>query len=344
MNRKFFIIPCVVLALLLLAIAFAGILLHTNNLLNQTITIEKNTTITVPAGATITSMMYKLEQQNIIRGARFLKWYFKTQKNINIKQGNYQPKEGITLIELVNLWCKGEIAKLHITLIEGWNIKQIRAALAKNTNLIQKLPNISNDELMQVLGKDGHPEGRFFPDTYQFTNKMSDIDILKIASNKLDKILEQEWQNRAANLPYKDKYQALIMASIIEKETATASEYVQIAGVFVRRLNKGMRLQTDPTVIYGMGDKYNGKIKRGDLRTPTPYNTYVINGLPPTPIAAAGYKAIYAALHPATGDSLYFVAKGDGSHEFSATLNEHNKAVRLYQLKRKADYRSTPNP
>jgi UPF0755 protein len=173
---------------------------------------------------------------------------------------------------------------------------------------------------------------------------MTDAELLKQAYARLQSVLEDEWSQRAPDVPYVDPYQALIMASLVEKETGVPYERGQIAGVFVRRLQMGMLLQTDPTVIYGMGERYNGRLTRADLRESTPYNTYVIAGLPPTPIALAGREAIHAALHPAPGDSLYFVAKGDGSHVFSNDLDAHNAAVREYQLKRRADYRSSPAP
>ncbi|KJS28084.1 MAG: aminodeoxychorismate lyase, partial [Pseudomonas sp. BRH_c35] len=211
--------------------------------------------------------------------------------------------------------------------------------------LEQTLDGLTDAEIMSRIGASGqHPEGRFFPDTYRFTRGTSDADLLRRAYARLEQVLEEEWQQRAEGLPYKDAYQALIMASIIEKETGVPGERGEIAGVFVRRLARGMLLQTDPTVIYGMGEKYKGRITRTDLRTPTPYNTYTNAGLPPTPIAMVGREAIHAALHPADGTSLYFVARGDGSHVFSDTLNQHNRAVREYQLKRRADYRSSPPP
>lgn len=178
-----------------------------------------------------------------------------------------------------------------------------------------------------------HHEGQFLPDTYLFPKQLTDIEFLKRAHSSLQKVLKEEWANRATGLLYKNSYEALIMASIVEKETGQASERDQIAGVFLRRLEKRMRLQTDPTVIYGMGDKYKGNIRKRDLLRDTPYNTYRRRGLPPTPIAIPGRDAIYAALHPAEGNALYFVARGDGSHQFSATLKEHNKAVIKYQLK-----------
>jgi UPF0755 protein len=183
----------------------------------------------------------------------------------------------------------------------------------------------------------------FLADTYQFHRGMSDVDLLKRAHALLQTELDTAWRERAKELPYKSAYEALIMASIVEKETALSSERPTIAGVFVQRLQKGMKLQTDPTVIYGMGDRYKGNIRRADLRRPTPYNTYTNAGLPPTPIAMVGREAIRAALHPDQSKWLYFVAKGDGSHQFSATLEAHNRAVKQYQLKRRSDYRSSPD-
>jgi UPF0755 protein len=178
-----------------------------------------------------------------------------------------------------------------------------------------------------------HYEGQFLPDTYHFPKNLTDVEFLKRAYSAMQTVLKEEWDNRAVGLSYKNSYEALIMASIIEKETGQASEREQISGVFVRRLEKRMRLQTDPTVIYGMGDKYKGNIRKRDLLRDTPYNTYRRHGLPPTPIALPGRDAIHAALHPAESDALYFVARGDGSHQFSATLKEHNNAVIKYQLK-----------
>jgi UPF0755 protein len=198
---------------------------------------------------------------------------------------------------------------------------------------------------MDKLGHSGiFPEGRFFPDTYRFVRGMTDVELLKKAYDRLDEVLAKEWSQRAADVPYTEPYQALIMASLVEKETGVPQERGQIAGVFVRRMEMGMLLQTDPTVIYGLGDRYNGKLTRAHLKEPTPYNTYVISGLPPTPIAMVGREAIHAALNPVAGNSLYFVARGDGSHVFSDDLDAHNNAVREFQIKRRADYRSSPAP
>ena len=249
------------------------------------------------------------------------------------------------MTQLLEKWRSGDVLQYRGTWVEGCNFRQVRSALAQEDKLQQTLSDISDSELMRMLDQANvHPEGRFFPDTYNFVRGQTDLDILRQASQRLQKVLAQEWDQRAENLPYRSPDEALIMASIIEKETGVAHEREEIAGVFMRRLKIGMLLQTDPTVIYGMGDSYTGKITRADLRKPTPYNTYVISGLPPTPIAMVGREAIYAALHPKAGKSLYFVARGDGSHVFSNNLAEHNKAVREYQIKRRADYRSSPAP
>ncbi len=209
--------------------------------------------------------------------------------------------------------------------------------------LQKSLNGLPDPILIERLGVEGNSlEGWFFPDTYQYTVDMSDADILKAAHRKMQLILDEEWQQRDQNLPYKNAYEALIMASIVEKETGAAEERPAIAGIFVRRLQKGMKLQTDPTVIYGLGDAYKGNLTRKHLLEDTPYNTYTRTGLPPTPIALPGREAIHAAMHPQQGDSLFFVGKGDGHHYFSATLAEHEKAVRQYQLTRKKDYHSAP--
>jgi UPF0755 protein len=198
----------------------------------------------------------------------------------------------------------------------------------------QSLEGLSAEQIMQRLGHAGkHPEGRFFPDTYHFPRGTSDQALLRRAYQAMEQLLATEWPGRAADLPLQSPYEALILASIVERETALASERPEIAGVFVRRLQRGIRLQTDPTVIYGMGEAFAGNITRRDLEQDTPYNTYVHSGLTPTPICMPGRDAVHAVLHPAEGDSLYFVARGDGSHAFSATLTAHNRAVRTYQLK-----------
>jgi len=202
---------------------------------------------------------------------------------------------------MLGQWRRGEVVQYSLTLVEGWNFRQVRAALAREERLEQRLGGLSDADLMKALDLPGlNPEGRFFPDTYSFVRGMSDYDLLKQAHARLEQVLAEEWASRAKGLPYNEPYDALIMASMIEKETGVAYERAEIAGVFVRRLRIGMRLQTDPTVIYGMGERYKGRITRADLREPTPYNTYTIDGMPPTPIALVGREAIHAALqaHP----------------------------------------------
>ena len=267
------------------------------------------------------------------------------QQAHKIHAGEYFFAPGTTPKTLMAKLLKGEVVLYQVTLVEGWTYRQALAALAEAPGVKSLLPGRSLEQQKQLMGIDEAAlEGWFFPDTYSFSRNTSDVELLKQAYKKMRQHLEQAWASRADNLPYKSPYEALIMASIIERETGHHSERDQIAGVFVRRLQRGMKLQTDPTVIYGMGDSYVGKISRKHLQEVTPYNTYVIDGLPPTPISLPSAASIQAALHPAPGDALYFVAKGDGTSEFSATLAEHNAAVRRYQLKRRADYRAAPPP
>jgi UPF0755 protein len=222
-----------------------------------------------------------------------------------------------------------------LTIIEGWTFKQLMAAVRRHQALTQTLAGVEEQEVMSRLGLEAmHPEGWFYPDTYHFPKGTTDAEFLRRAHQRMTTFLQTAWEKRDKDLPLDSPYQALILASIIEKETGVPSERSKIAGVFIRRLRKGMRLQTDPTVIYGMGERYDGNIRRRDLVTDTPYNTYVHKGLTPTPIAMPSGMAIEAALHPEDGTALYFVATGDGGHHFSNTLEAHNEAVRKYQLKR----------
>lgn len=300
----------------------------------------------VRPGDTPSGVLQRLEAEGVLEDAFWLRLYWRLNlSGQSLHTGEYRLSPTMTARDMIGLWQRGEVVQYSLTLVEGWNFRQLRSALQNQPKLEQTLDGLTDAEIMSRIGASGqHPEGRFFPDTYRFTRGTSDEDLLRRAFARLEQVLEEEWQQRARELPYKDAYQALIMASIIEKETGVPGERGEIAGVFVRRLARGMLLQTDPTVIYGMGEKYKGRITRTDLRTPTPYNTYTNAGLPPTPIAMVGREAIHAALHPADGTSLYFVARGDGSHVFSDTLNQHNRAVREYQLKRRADYRSSPPP
>ena len=300
----------------------------------------------VRPGDTPSGVFQRLEADGVLEDAFWLRLYWRLNlSGQSLHSGEYRLAPGMTARDMIGLWQRGEVVQYSLTLVEGWNFRQLRTALQNQPKLEQTLDGLSDADIMAKLdAPDLHPEGRFFPDTYRFTRGTSDLDLLRRAFTRLEQVLEEEWQQRAQGLPYKDAYQALIMASIIEKETGVPEERGEISGVFVRRLARGMPLQTDPTVIYGMGEAYRGRITRNDLRTPTPYNTYTNTGLPPTPIAMVGREAIRAALHPVDGSSLYFVARGDGSHVFSDTLEQHNRAVREYQLKRRADYRSSPPP
>ena len=332
------------LVLLLLLVAGLALLLHGYRYLGQPLELTEQT-IQITPGTGFSQLTTQLQQRDIISNPLVWKLYARiTAKATRVQAGEYQLEASITPAELLDKLVRGDVIQHQITLVEGWNFTQLLQALAADKKLEHQLAELKRSEVMAKLGKpDEHPEGRFFPDSYQFTRGTTDVDILQRAYQRLSTILDDEWQQRAKDLPYKTTYDALIMASIVEKETGQANERAEIAGVFVRRLQKRMRLQTDPTVIYGLGERYKGNIRRKHLKQPTPYNTYVIRGLPPTPIAMVGREAIHAALHPKPGKSLYFVAKGDGSHFFSDTLEQHNRAVRRYQIQRRAEqYRSTP--
>jgi UPF0755 protein len=339
------------LLLLETGLVLAGLMLGASawkihSALVQPLNIAQEQLLEVPKGTTPTRTFYRLEANGVIKDAFWLRvyWRFNLAKQ-PLHSGEYRMLPGMTVEGLIDLWKRGEMVQYSVTLVEGWNFHQVRAALAKEEKLDRTLEGLSDAQVMDKLGHAGiFPEGRFFPDTYRFVRGMTDVELLKTAYDRLDEVLAKEWNQRATDLPYTEPYQALIMASLVEKETGVPQERGQIAGVFVRRMAIGMLLQTDPTVIYGLGDRYSGKLTRAHLKEPTPYNTYVIAGLPPTPIAMVGREAIHAALNPVAGNSLYFVARGDGSHVFSDDLDEHNNAVREYQLKRRADYRSSPAP
>lgn len=339
------------LLMLEIAVVLAGFTLgfaawQQHRALEQPLAISEERLIEVPAGATPGGVLNRLEADGVIDGAIWLRlyWRFNLQGQ-PLHSGEYRLTPDLSVRDMLDLWRRGEVVQYSLTLVEGWSFRQVRAALARQDKLELTLSKLSDDEIMAKLGQPGlNPEGRFFPDTYRYVRGMSDLDLLKQAHKRLQVVLDEEWANRSESLPYKNPYEALIMASMIEKETGVPEERGEIAGVFVRRLAIGMRLQTDPTVIFGLGERYQGRITRAHLREPTPYNTYTIDGMPPTPIALVGREAIHAALHPVAGKALYFVARGDGSHVFSEALDAHNRAVREYQLKRRADYRSSPAP
>ena len=284
-------------------------------------------------GTRLRQLATRLTDEGLIKDPYFfIALAYEKQLQGQIKAGEYALTEGMRPLDLLRLFASGRSIQYPVTLIEGWTFRDALESLADHETLQTELTGLPESEIMQRVGIDEpHPEGWLFPDTYLVARASTDVDVLKRAHERMQRVLNEEWQQRAEGLPLKTPYEALILASIIEKETGLAEERPDIAGVFVRRLQRGMRLQTDPTVIYGMGEAYDGNIRRADLRQATPYNTYVIDALPPTPIALPGREAIHAALHPADGDTLYFVARGDGSHHFSPTLEEHNCAVRQYQ-------------
>jgi len=339
------------LLLLEMSLILAGLALgwsawKINSVLEQPLHVTQERLLDVPNGTNPNRMFYRMQAEGLLDDAVWLRLYWRfNMAGTPLHTGEYRLTPGMTVEQLFDAWRRADVVQYNLTLVEGWTFRQVRSAVARHEKIKHTLEGLSDTEVMDKLGHAGvFPEGRFFPDTYRFVRGMSDVELLQQAYMRLDEVLAKEWAARTTDLPYRDPYQALIMASLVEKETGIPQERGQIAGVFVRRLRLGMMLQTDPTVIYGMGERYNGKITRADLREPTPYNTYTITGLPPTPIAMVGREAIHAALNPSDGTSLYFVARGDGSHVFSDDLDDHNSAVREFQLKRRSDYRSSPAP
>ncbi|MEQ1532388.1 MAG: endolytic transglycosylase MltG [Sideroxydans sp.] len=253
-------------------------------------------------------------------------------KTTQIKHGNYQLEKSLSYLELLNIITSGRTEQSQLTLVEGSTFKEFRAQLNNHPSLAHYSAQLSEKEILQKIGAtEGKAEGLFFPDTYNFSSGSSDLLVIKRAYKLMQQHLQSSWVTREAGLPLNSSYEALILASIIEKETGRASDRQMIASVFINRLRKPMRLQTDPTVIYGMGDNFKGNIRRRDLILDTPYNTYTRNGLPPTPIASPGLASLQAALHPAQSNALYFVARGDGTSYFSSNLSEHNNAVNRFQ-------------
>ena len=300
---------------------------------------------TVDAGSSVKRIARELSEARVIRQPRFFEWFARLEGQAHrIHSGEYEILGSMTPRDLLADMVSGNVVQYPMTIVEGWSFKQLRSFLAQHDALEHTITDLSDAEVMAKIGyADEHAEGRFLPDTYHFPRGTKDTEFLKRAYLAMSEVLAEQWQGRDNGLPVKSPYEALILASIIEKETAVPAERPEIAGVFVRRLQKKMRLQTDPTVIYGMGEQYKGNIRRKDLRTDTPYNTYTRHGLPPTPIAMPSAAAIQAALQPKPGKTLYFVSKGNGEHYFSTTLAEHNQAVVKYQLNgRKRPFSSNP--
>ena len=294
-------------------------------------------TFTVERGWSARRIAHELETRGIVTKRHWLDVYLRLSgKAGSMKSGEFALPASVTVPELVQTFVSGKSLQYSQVVIEGSMFRQLRARLASNETLVATIDELDDAELMRRVGApDLHPEGQFFADTYRFPRGTTDLAFLRRAHRTLQRILMAEWDDREADLPLKNPYEALILASIVEKETAVPAERPLIAGVFHSRLKLGMRLQTDPTVIYGIGESYDGNIRRSDLTTDTPYNTYTRSGLPPTPIALVGREAIRAVLHPKDTTALYFVARGDGTHQFSDTVEAHNAAVREYQLKRR---------
>ncbi|CAM3181420.1 endolytic transglycosylase MltG [Vibrio diazotrophicus] len=303
-----------------------------NSYLAQPLKIEEPQIVTIQSGTSLNRAMSMLVEKNWIETTPFTSLIHRLHPELaGLKAGTFQLTPDMTLNQALNLVISGKEHQFAITFVEGSRFSEWRDILTNNPYLKHTLDGVSEKEIAQKLGIERDKlEGLFLAETYHFTHGASDLDILKRAHVKLNDILTTEWDKRQTGLPLKSSYEALILASIIEKETAVEDERRQISSVFVNRLNKRMRLQTDPTVIYGMGENYDGNIRKKDLKAPTPYNTYVISGLPPTPIAMAGPASINAALNPDQSSYLYFVASGNGGHVFSKTLAEHNRAVRAY--------------
>jgi UPF0755 protein len=338
----------IMLALVVGAITFG--VLYVNGQASSPLSISQPQLYTVEKGSNGYKVVRELRARELIDSPELATklWLKFFAANTHVKSGTYRLTPGLSLREVFGVLSRGEEHYFAVSLVEGLTLKEWLVTLKAKTELIN---DVSLDQVKEIinitssaneekapmlwLNEASSAEGLFLADTYFFTANTAASSILKRAHKAMLDYVETQWQQRQADLPLNSPYDALILASIIEKETAVSEERTKIAGVFVNRLRKNMRLQTDPTVIYGIGDTYDGNITRKHLRTPTPYNTYTIKGLPPTPIAMAGKEAIWAALNPMETDALYFVARGDGSHEFSSSLAAHNAAVRKYQLNRK---------
>jgi UPF0755 protein len=323
-------------ALLVIAVAVVSIGAMTlRGFLHAPVSVaEQGAEFEISAGESFGRVSENLEQRGVISNSDYFRAYARWKGQASaVQAGHYFIEHGSTPVDLLNQFINGDVQLESFTIVEGWNHRELLQAMRDHAYIDASMTDEDWPALLQQLGAAVvHPEGLFLPETYLFPRHSSDQAVLRQAYDLMQEALAEEWAERDEGLPISTPYEALILASIVEKETARADERERIAGVFVRRLEQRKRLETDPTVIYGMGPSFNGNLTRKDLRTDTPYNTYTRRGLPPTPIALAGRAAIYAALHPADGKELFFVATGigDGSHKFSATNDEHNAAVAEY--------------
>lgn len=322
------------IVLLLLLVSFLAAIVGTNWVTVRHLPMSASTiSFTIPAGASLRTAAQLIERSGIDLPA----WQFELlgrlmQRSSKIKAGSYEVENDLTALALLDKLTRGDVTMGEIALVEGKTFRQFREALNKHPDFSHDTLKMSDDKILVFIGaKEKHPEGLFFPDTYLFDKGTSEMDVLRRAYRMMQARLMAAWEQRDSSLPLRSPYEMLILASIIEKETGQAADRPQIAAVFVNRLRKGMMLQTDPTVIYGLGEMFDGNLRRVDLQTDTPWNTYTRPGLPPTPIAMPGAAALLAIQKPLNSDKLYFVARGDGTSEFSATLEEHNRAVVTYQ-------------
>jgi UPF0755 protein len=313
--------------------AGAGLAFHT---LHRPLTVTPDTRVIVAEGESFTAIARRLAKRGILSDPRPITWYARaTGAARQVRSGEFSLGSATTPLDLLDVLRSGTPVQHEARLLEGWTLRQTLAYLAELDTLRHSLADTPQSQLMAALGLESQTaEGWFFPDTYRFARGTQDVTVLRTAHRKMQQELDRVWQDRDEGLPYSHPYQVLIMASLIEKETGLEAERAKIARVFTSRLEQGMRLQTDPTVIYGLGEAFDGNLTRAHLNQDGPYNTYRRAGLPPTPIALPGLRSLEAAVHPDPGTYLYFVARGDGSSQFSTTLDEHLAAVRRYQLNR----------
>jgi UPF0755 protein len=336
-SRKRFILTCLLVLAILVLLAVAVTLGRYQQFQSTALNLPGDGLIyDLPAGSSLNQLAYDLQARGIIQYPRFLRLLGRQMNAATrLQTGEYSLTPDMTPRTLLEALVAGKVIQHELTIIEGMTFREMLQRIAAHPVLEHTLTDASDAEIMAAIGQpEQHPEGRFLPDTYHITRGTTDLEFLRRAYQAMTDRLQSEWQGREEGLPFRTPDEALILASIVEKETAIPEERPAIAGVFVRRLQKNMRLQTDPTVIYGIGEAYDGNIRKRDLLRDTPYNTYTRDGLPPTPIAMPGADAIHAVMHPAPGKSLYFVAMGEGRHYFSATLEQHNLAVDKFQKKK----------
>lgn len=323
--------------LLVLALGAGVLLLDARRELLKPLSISEHQTLELKPGSRLRDAVSLMRERGLFEARRqglYLEFWARANgQAAQIKAGEYALDPGLSSLDVLALLVGGKTMLYELRIIEGLRFDQALKLIADHPVLVHTLADTRAETVMAAIGQpEMHPEGRFFPDTYRFPKGTSDVVILRQAFGAMDRLLQENWARRAPGLPYARPDDALTMASIVEKETGVPEERARIAGVFVRRLKLGMRLQTDPTVIYGIGEMFDGNLRKRDLLADGPYNTYKRAGLPPTPICLPGRAAVEAALNPAAGDELFFVSRGDGSHQFSVTLEQHDAAVRRYQL------------